>query len=248
VGTGRFERSVPRRLAESGALFFGVLDTAELRPGGQVWEVALRVRLMHALVRQKLVRSGEWNTAESVPINQLHTALGPLFFGSMVVDTLRSLGARITTEEAESYRLIWRYVTWLLGVPQALLGRTDAEQTKVNEAIASVGFDPDHNSRRLAQAFLKGFCSVPAMAALPGPVHPALVERVLGKDRAARMGIAATSWARLFAWCAVVILWMYGLGQRLPFVAEYCEGLGRTLFKRMIEQSLAGAPADYQVA
>jgi hypothetical protein len=246
--TGRFERSVPRRLAESATLFFRVPETDELRPGGEVWEICLRVRLMHALVRLKLVQSGEWDTTESVPINQLHTAAGPFCFGSVVIRGLRALGAQVSAEEESGYLLTWRYVTWLLGVPEELLGRTDAEQKLFDDTIGAVAINPDHNSRAIAQAYLKGLRSVPPMHALSDPVHAALVERTLGTDLAARMGVVSTPSARALTSSAAAVLRLCALAQRLPFAASHCEAFGRKFLRNMVERDLAGAPADYQVA
>lgn len=244
--TGRFDRSIPRRIAESETLFFRVVETEELRPGGEVWEIALRVRLMHAVVRQKLIRSGEWNLSESVPINALHTSAGPLLFGTFVLEGLRALGARPTAVEAEAYRLIWRYVTWVLGVPEALLGGTDAEQRALDDAIATTSFDPDDESRRLARACLQGFRLISPLKILPESLHAALTARLLGSERAARMGIVARPWARGAAASIAALLSVYAWCERVPFVARRGEAFGRRQLRAVVERNLAGVPADYK--
>jgi hypothetical protein len=86
------------------------------------------------------------------------------------------------------------------------------------------------------------------MAAVPGAVHAALVERLLGSDLAMRMGVVSSPRARALTASVAAMLRLYALCQRLPFAARYCEGLGRNFLKRTLEQNLAGAPADYQVA
>jgi hypothetical protein len=103
-------------LFESPSLFFGVLNTDNLRPDGAAWETCVRVRLMHTLVRPHLLDGDGW-PRPGKPVNALHTAPEPLFFDAMVLDRLRPMGAFITREESDGYDLIWRYVTRLLGVP-----------------------------------------------------------------------------------------------------------------------------------
>lgn len=241
--TNRLERNVVRRLFESSTLFLGVYDADSLRPGGSAWETCVHVRLMHAMVRRQLLRSGDW-PLRGQPVNALMTAAGPLFFGAMVLDRLRALGAHMTPEEADGFYLIWRYVTRVLGVPPDLLGETAAEQAVLDARILPLAFDPDENSRRLTAALMAGLTKMPNLERVPMAVHEVLARHVLGDERADAMGIRPHRLGSQAMNVAAVALKAYALPQRIPVVAQLMEASGRSFLRRTVREGLNGAPAD----
>ncbi len=244
--TGRLERNVVRRMNESGELFFGVLDAEQLRPGRTVWEVCVRVRLMHTMVRLTLRRAGD-RPLLGTPINALHTAAGPVFFGAMTLDRLRLLGGRFTDREADGFYLIWRYVTRLLGVPSELLGTTTAEQRAIDARILPLSFDPDDTSRRLAEALITGLTTMPRAERLPRSAHEALARRMLGDERADAMGIPrGHTGGNILANAVTLGLRCYGWAQRLPAVDSAAGHLGRRMAQRLVCDGLQGTPPDYR--
>ncbi len=246
AGTNRLEQNVVRRLFESSTLFFGVLDTEALRPGGAAWEVCLRVRLMHSMVRMRLLAAGGWNEEEGKPINPLHIAAGPLFFGSMVLQGLERLGARVSEEEALGYKLIWRYTTYLLGVPQVLLGRTDAEQKIINSHILPLAFNPDENSWRLTKALMSGLSRMPRLGRLPRGFHEALSRRLLGPELADAMHLPDNAAMQAMVSTMVMGLRGYGLLLRLPGASPWAAAFGRDYMNDFLTQGLGGLAADFQ--
>lgn len=247
AGTNRLEQNVVRRLFESATLFFGVLDADALRPGGAVWDICLRVRLMHSMVRMRLMAAGDWNPLEGQPINQLHVAAGPLFFGSMVLRSLALLGARVSEQEALGYRLIWRYVTYLLGVPQELLGTTDAEQESINnDIILPLVFGPDDNSRRLTDALMSGLSRMPRLGQLPRGFHEALSRRLLGPALSDGLGLQDSRLMNGAVEALVLSLRGYGLALRLPLFARQAARFGQDFMDDFVEQGLGGVAVDFQ--
>lgn len=246
AGTHRLEQNVVRRLFESATLFFGVLETEALRPGGSAWEICLRVRLMHAMVRLRLVEGGRWDGIGGQPINALHTAAGPLFFGAMVLERLQKLGGSFSAAEGEGYYLLWRYVTRLLGVPEGLLGETSAEQRLLDARILPYAFNPDANSRRLAEALLGGLHRVPNVERIPRVVHEVLVREMLGEAQADVMGIARHPRGARLARGIMRGLKLYGWMLRLPGVSRLSADYGKRYMERLVESGLAGVAADFQ--
>ncbi|MBF6175167.1 oxygenase MpaB family protein [Nocardia blacklockiae] len=236
--TNRLERDVVRRLFESSELFFGVLDTDELRPGGSAWETCVRIRLLHTMIRLRLVADG-W-PLPGTPINALHTAAGPLFFGAMMLDRLRSLGASISPAERDGFYMIWRYVTRLLGVPRELLGDTAAEQSVLDARILPYTFDPDDNSRRLADVALTGLSRMPVARLLPRASHEVMARYLLGGDRADAMGIPAHRLGTAVMVVLALGLRPYGFVQRLPVVAPRLERFGRRCLRDLRNAGPAG--------
>lgn len=247
VGTNRLEQNVVRRLFESATLFFGVLDTEALRPGGSAWEICLRVRLMHTMVRLRLLDGGHWDGAGGQPINALHTAAGPLFFGAMVLERLQKLGGSFSEAEGEGYYLLWRYVTRLLGVPEDLLGDSSAEQRILDARILPYAFNPDANSRRLAEVLLGSLHRVPNAERVPRAVHEVLVREMLGEPRADAMGIARHPRGIMRLARGIMHgLRLYGWMLRLPGLRQLSAAYGRRYMDRLVERGLAGVATDFQ--
>ncbi|GAA6015880.1 hypothetical protein JCM11491_007224 [Sporobolomyces phaffii] len=116
-----------KRLLET-TLF--VLDAMEdMTVGtGRGWKSALRVRLLHAQVRRRILTNrGRYNKYDAerdgVPINQadLLAVLGAFAVGP--VWSMARNGFPMSPREREAFRVAWRHVGYYLGIDPALLAR-----------------------------------------------------------------------------------------------------------------------------
>ena len=129
---GYTESSVVKPLAYTGAYagesaltrFMGTsrfwIDVSEpsaLMPGGAGRTTALRVRVLHALIRRRLIERPEWDLESwGVPISQ-SDALVTLIAGSLTPGFgLRLMGYRTPLTEIEAMMHFWRYIGHLIGV------------------------------------------------------------------------------------------------------------------------------------
>ncbi|MFT3921804.1 MAG: oxygenase MpaB family protein [Myxococcales bacterium] len=235
-GTGHFAASVPRRLQESALLFFGVTDTDALRPDARMWQVCLRVRLIHAAVRHHLRRRPDWDARlRGVPISALQTATGPAFFGTRLLAGMAGLGAVVEEDEALGHRMAWRYVTYLLGVPPQLLGQTQEDQDAFDEAVLPFAFAPDDRSRALVAEVIAGLRSAPQTRGIPPTMQVAMMRRMLGESWADALAIPASSEDRLRS--LVRVLRAYSRAASLPGIALVTQFAGRLALR-----SLMGTP------
>ena len=104
--------------------------------GSEGWRQSIKVRQIHTLVRQNLLKGkgnaakgvmpnadqhhnsdGSWNTAYwGLPINQTDMIATHLQFSLLIMRGLRLLGARISTEEAEGILHLWNLASYWMGV------------------------------------------------------------------------------------------------------------------------------------
>ncbi len=105
------------RFLETAVFWIAVSEPGALRPGGAGRASALRVRIMHVFVRQRLKDHPEWDLdAWGVPISQAD-ALLTLMGGSVGPGiALKAMGYRPSTEDIEATMHFWRYVGHLMGV------------------------------------------------------------------------------------------------------------------------------------
>ena len=109
--------SALRRHMQTARFWIDVSEPGGLRQGGRGRATAMRVRVMHAVVRRKVIAHREWDTtAWGVPICQ-SDALLTLIAGSLGPGFgLRLMGYRTTIAEIEAMMHFWRYVGHLMGV------------------------------------------------------------------------------------------------------------------------------------
>ncbi len=100
---------------------------------GDGWKLTVRIRLIHAQVRRLLLNSGDWDlAADGLPLHAAHIVLAATGFSAINLQAVRKLGIKLSREERESFMYIWRYVSWLIGVPEEILfdGEDDAVHLK----------------------------------------------------------------------------------------------------------------------
>lgn len=238
ASTARMENDIGRRMNESATLFFGVTNSDELAPGRSMWRACLQVRLVHAMVRVHLLSKG-WDTAEQgLPINQLATSAGPAFFGTHLLGSLTRLGAQPTEEEALGHKMIWRYTTRLLGVPEELIGATQAEQDEYDRHITSVIFAPDDRARAVMAGLIDGLANQKPTSSFPGDLQLALFRRMLGDAMADAFAVPIDSKGEKKLARLLPLFRLYGRLQSNRLVASPLQRLGRRVLSRLGTEGL----------
>ena len=154
--TGQLRKKVSHRLAETSKYVVATCTPGALWPGGEGWEITLRVRLMHARVRQLIHDSGRWRAEHwGAPINQHDMIATGLLFSSVFVEGVRDFGVRVSREEADAFVHLWRYASWLMGCRADLLPRDMHEAGRLERLISRSQGAPDDDSRALTHALLE---------------------------------------------------------------------------------------------
>ncbi|AKF03128.1 oxygenase MpaB family protein [Sandaracinus amylolyticus] len=109
--------STKHRFLETAAFWIAVSEPGGLRPGAGGRLSAMRVRMMHVFVRQRLLAHPEWDLdAWGVPISQadaMLTLMGGSFGPGLA---MHAMGYRTSAREIEATMHFWRYVGHLMGV------------------------------------------------------------------------------------------------------------------------------------
>lgn len=97
---------------------------AGIQPGGEGHASSVRVRLLHAAVRQRIMtlasqRPSYYNTAAwGIPINDLDTiATIATFSATLIWLSLPRQGIFLAPQEITDYLALWRYIAHLMGTP-----------------------------------------------------------------------------------------------------------------------------------
>jgi hypothetical protein len=170
--TGRYVENAGARTLEVGSWLLAVNTAGGLGRFSDGFELTVRVRVIHALVRADLSRRPEWDEpAWGVPICQSYLAYTLVEFALIPMRAMRQIGApHLPHEEAASYAR-WRYLGHLLGIDPALLPRDEADQERL-EAIYLLTRPPvDDFCRALVASINADFLVAEIEGILPGPLH-----------------------------------------------------------------------------
>ena len=134
---------------------------------GDGWKLSVRIRFIHARVRQLMKAADEWNTEDwGTPISAAHMGFSTALFSDRLLEHSTSIGATYSQEEKDSIVSLWRYVGYLMGVPEAILHRTRQEA----QELFKIGFmcepPPDEDAATVANAMIQ---SIPLVAGLTDP-------------------------------------------------------------------------------
>ncbi|GAB2985094.1 oxygenase MpaB family protein [Nocardioides montaniterrae] len=130
--TGRYIENAGARTIEVGSWLKAVNQPGGLEPGSEGFELTVRVRIIHALVRASLRDRDDWDhEAWGLPICQSYLAYTLVEFTLIPLRGMRRIGAPyLPPEEAAAYAR-WRWLGHLLGIEEALLPRDAAEQERL---------------------------------------------------------------------------------------------------------------------
>ena len=108
------------------------------------------------MVRYSLQHSNGWNEdAWGSPLNMGDTMRGiAMEFTIVPADAARVLGYDITSDDVDAFLHLFRYVGYLIGVPEDLLPKNEWEAREINALIELTNDGPDENCRELINSLL----------------------------------------------------------------------------------------------
>ncbi len=155
VLTGALSRGAQRRLAETTKWWVDCTTPGGMARFAPGFQGTVRVRLMHALVRQRVQHLPDWDADWlGVPINQQDMQATYLGFCVVYLTGLRFLGVWLRPHEVHAVMHLWRYVGWLMGVEDDLLFEhfPDAQVGLYRNLLAQPA--PDDSSLALGAALM----------------------------------------------------------------------------------------------
>lgn len=161
--TGGFSTKVARsRLFETTQHILQCTKSVEsIQPGGDGFASTIRVRLLHAAVRQRILKLAaskpEYYDIESwgIPINDLDSmATIGTFSATLIWLSLPRQGIFLRQQEIEDYIALWRYIGHVVGCPTEPF-ETPAKAKMLTEALLMYEIQPTPTSKILANNIIK---------------------------------------------------------------------------------------------
>lgn len=170
VKTGGFStRVLLRRLLETFQWLLQVTkDIDSIKPGGEGHIATIRVRLLHAAVRHRMMKLAAAKTGyfdaqkHGVPINATDSMHSIATFGcNPIWLQLPRLGITPSSEEAEDYMALFRYVAYVIGTPHEPF-RSATTGKACMESIEML-LRPTEKSKILGHNFIECLKDVPPL-------------------------------------------------------------------------------------
>ncbi len=184
--TGRLRDQGVRRLQQNNRHMVEIFFPGGMESYGDGWKLSVRIRLVHGHVRRLLANSEDWNAeAWGVPLSAAHVGYAITAFSARLLQHIRSLGASFTAEEAASFMATWRYSGHLMGIPDTILYRDEAEALRLFAIGAMCEPEPDDASIALANALVN---SAPLVVGIDDPVERRNLAKYVYKVSRAMIG------------------------------------------------------------
>lgn len=161
--TGGFSTKVARgRLFETTQHILQCTKSLEsIRPGGEGFASTIRVRLLHAAVRNRIMKladskPGYYDTqAWGIPINDLDSmATINTFSATLIWLSLPRQGISLREHEIVDYIALWRYIGYVVGCPTDQF-ETPAQAKRLMESLLLYEVHPSQTSKILANNIIK---------------------------------------------------------------------------------------------
>ena len=155
VATGSLEKGAVHRLYNTLSFWVDVSRTSanaqELR-----LNASLRTRLVHSASRLMIQqKQPNWDQEKyGIPINFADMIATNIAFTVYYLHGLQKLNFDFSEKEEEGIFHLWKYVTWLLGVPEKLIPNNKTEALHFFYFWTQYQFSPDENSLKLTDSLL----------------------------------------------------------------------------------------------
>ncbi|GLV53888.1 hypothetical protein KDH_07390 [Dictyobacter sp. S3.2.2.5] len=162
VKTGNLTTMAQRRLLETGAWNVSSILPGGLLRGADGYATNLQVRLLHARVRQTLLRHNWDQQALGTPINQVEMTRTWLDFTYVPFNALHKFGITFSEPEISDMYHFWQYIAYLLGIDERLYRDIvdQASAQEILELIDNTTEGTNQDSQVLVRAMLDAVTAI----------------------------------------------------------------------------------------
>ena len=157
VFTGRLANNAYVRAKETTRWLVTAVAPGGMDRFGEGFKLTAQVRLLHAMVRKQCARNPHWDWDDwGMPLCHADGLYAISYdFTQAMIDPLRRVGVRYSDREIEDMYALWRYIGWVMGVPEHLLHRDAAHARQLADIYLSLDPGPDEECRRLVRQLIE---------------------------------------------------------------------------------------------
>jgi hypothetical protein len=252
VFSGRLREQAPHRLNETSRFVHATSAAGGLKRFADGYRITLKVRLMHARVREMILKSGRWNPAAwGAPINQADMAATALLFSITLLDGVRQLGLEFRPDEVDDFMHLWRYSGHLMGVIPELQVASETDAHRLSDIVSATQGPPDQDSRDLFAALMNAGIAASRtpreleMSKRRAHFAHALCRELLGKKMADDLGVEKNPWQLAMPAVKRIVRATERVRTTVPRVQSRATAAGARYWKQVVMIGLEGATTEF---
>jgi hypothetical protein len=153
IFTGALKKGAVKRLAETLEFWVNITGSKALERNNIGFKSVIKTRMIHSFSRVNILNVSEWKTEKwGIPLNQWDMIATNLGFSLVYLIGLRKIGFNPSATEVEGLFHFWKYVGYLLGIPEKYLANNEDEAIKSLYLWTMTQSAADKDSIALAQA------------------------------------------------------------------------------------------------
>jgi hypothetical protein len=142
-----------RRLLETMQMVVSCVDINDntMKPGNSGWKSVIKVRLLHARVRNNVKINNKFDVEENgIPINQEDMMGTLLSFSINIIETIEKVSGKLSLDEKNAYIHLWRYIGYIIGCKDEYNPLTDLNIARGRlESISGHILSPTERSKQV---------------------------------------------------------------------------------------------------
>ncbi|MFP3593373.1 oxygenase MpaB family protein [Chryseobacterium sp. SIMBA_038] len=156
IATEALKKGAVKRLSETLDFWVNATRYNALEIHAKGYEFAIKTRLIHSYARLSIKKHyKEWDTENwGEPINSWDMMATYIGFSLVFLHSLKKLGNTFSVEEEKGLFHLWKYVGYLLGIPENLLPDDKKQATEYFYLWTSIQPPADKESALLAHSLL----------------------------------------------------------------------------------------------
>ena len=157
IFTGALKKGAVKRLKETLEFWVRVTRENGLTLHSDAYKLIVRTRLMHSYARLSIRKKvTDWNFEKwGEPINHWDMIATYTGFSLVTMQGLKKLGVKISEEEELGVYHLWKYIGYLLGIPEQFLPENSVDAVQQLFLWSSIQHEGDQDSALLAHALLE---------------------------------------------------------------------------------------------
>lgn len=150
--SNRMKDNTGKRLSETGQYIMDVSEPGAFSKKGKAFKSIIKIRLIHAAVRYRLNKSGEWKSEWGLPINMEDMAGTNLAFSMVTLRAMETMGAPLDQATRDAFIHKWNIISFLQGLDESLLPADYAEALLLEKRIQVRLFRPSEEGKKLTRS------------------------------------------------------------------------------------------------